>query len=100
MAVPTYTCLKLKMLDPCEVITIGTSFQRAYECEVESYKLALATLAFEELAAITKDIAEGAPDAKRVARSFEPTKNVKEVLVDLDHSIDRTVRIGTALSPK
>ena len=35
MAVPNYTYLKLKILGPCGVITIGTSFQRAYECEVE-----------------------------------------------------------------
>jgi len=26
MAVPNYTYLKLKMLGPCDVITIGTSF--------------------------------------------------------------------------
>ena len=32
MAVPNYTYLKLKMPGPCGVITIGTSFQRAYEC--------------------------------------------------------------------
>ena len=35
MAVPNYTYLKLKMPGPCGVITIDTSFQRAYECEVE-----------------------------------------------------------------
>ena len=35
MAIPNYTYLKLKMLGPCRVITISTSFQRAYECEVE-----------------------------------------------------------------
>ena len=35
MAVPNYTYLKLKMLGPRVVITIGTSFQCAYECEVE-----------------------------------------------------------------
>ena len=35
MAVPNYTYLKLEMLSPGGVITIGTSFQRAYECEVE-----------------------------------------------------------------
>ena len=34
MVVPNYTYLKLKMLGPCKVITISTSFQRAYECEV------------------------------------------------------------------
>ena len=30
MAVPNYIYLKLKMSEPCGVITIGTSFQRAY----------------------------------------------------------------------
>ena len=30
MAVPNYTYLKLNMSGPCGVITIGTSFQRAY----------------------------------------------------------------------
>jgi len=60
----------------------------------------LATLASEELAAIEKGIAEGALDVKRAAGSFEPMENVKEVLVDPDNSADKTVRIGTALSPK
>ncbi|XP_066373505.1 uncharacterized protein [Miscanthus floridulus] len=35
MAVPNYTYQKLKMPGPCGVITISTSFQHAYECEVE-----------------------------------------------------------------
>ena len=35
MVVPNYTYLKLKMLGPCGVITVGTSFQHAYKCEVE-----------------------------------------------------------------
>ncbi|XP_066344417.1 uncharacterized protein [Miscanthus floridulus] len=100
MAVPNYTYLKLKMLGPHEVITIGTSFQRAYECEVKSNELTSATLASKELAAIRKDIAEGAPDAKRVARSFEPTENVKEVLVNPNNSTTKAVHIGTTLSPK
>ena len=38
MVIPNYTYLKLKMLGPCGVITIGTSFQCAYECEVECYE--------------------------------------------------------------
>ena len=35
MAIPNYTYMKLNMPGPCGVITIGTSFQRTYECEVE-----------------------------------------------------------------
>ena len=100
MAVPNYTYLKLKILGPYGVITVGTSFQRAYECEVESCNLALTTMASKELAAIEKDIAEGAPDVKRVARSFEPMENIKEVLVNLDNSTDKMVCISTTLSPK
>jgi len=100
MAVPNYTYLNLKMLGLRGVITVGTSFQRAYECEVESYELALATLASEELTTIGKDIAEGALDAKWAVGSFETAENIKEVLVDPDNSTNKTVRIGTALSPK
>ena len=100
MAVPNYTYLKLKMSGPRGVITVSTSFQRAYKCEVESCELTSATLASEELVAIGKDIIEGAPDAKRVPRSFVPMENVKEVLVNPDNSTNKTVRIGTALSPK
>ena len=37
MAIPNYTYLKLKMPAPHGVISVGTSFQRAYECEVECY---------------------------------------------------------------
>ena len=33
MAIPNYTTMKQKMSGPCGVITIGTSFQRAHECE-------------------------------------------------------------------
>ena len=45
IVVPNYTYLKLKMLGPGGVITVGTSFQRAYECEVECYDHATATVA-------------------------------------------------------
>ena len=71
MAVPNYTYLKLKMLGPRGVITIGTSFQRAYKCEVECYEHATAIIASKELAAIKKEIVEEA-HPKWSARSFEP----------------------------
>ena len=35
MVIPNYTYLKLKMPGPRGVITVNTSFQRVYECEVE-----------------------------------------------------------------
>ncbi|XP_066385150.1 uncharacterized protein [Miscanthus floridulus] len=96
--VPFHGIMPRKQAIPIRIETL--TFKRAYECEVESCKLTLATLTSKELAAIGKDITEGAPDAKRAAGSFEPTENVKEVLVDPNNSTDKTVHIGTTLSPK
>ena len=98
MAVPNYTYLKLKMPGPCGVITIGTSFQCAYECEVECCDHAMAIVASKELAAIRKEVVEEAPNAKRSPRSFEPVEGAKEVLIDPSGSKGEVVRIGTMLS--
>ncbi|XP_066323561.1 uncharacterized protein [Miscanthus floridulus] len=98
MDIPNYTYLKLKMPRPCEVITIGTSFQCAYECEVECYEHAVAIVASNELVSIRKEVAEEAPDPKRSARSFESIEGAKEILIDPSGSKGKVVRIGTTLS--
>ena len=100
MAVPNYTYLKLKMPGPCGVITIGTSFQRAYECEVECCEHAMAIIASKELVAIRKEVAEKAPEPKQSPRSFEPVEGAKEVLIDPSGSKGKVVRIGTTLFSK
>ena len=100
MAVPNYTYLKLKMLGPCGVITIGTSFQRAYEYEVECYEHAAVIVTSKELTSIREEIIEEAPNTKRSARSFEPVEGAKEVLIDPSGSEGKVVRIGTTLSFK
>ena len=100
MAIPNYTYLKLKMPRPCGVITIGTSFQRAYEYEVECCEHAMAIVASKELMAIRKEVAEEAPDPKWSIGSFEPVEGSKEVLVDPGSTEGKTVRVGTTLSSK
>ena len=100
MAVPNYTYLKLKMPSPHGVITIGTSFQRAYECEVECCGHAAVVVASRELTALREEVAEKTPDAKKSTGSFESVEGSKEVLVDPSSSEGKTVRIGTALSSK
>ena len=100
MAVPNYTYLKLKMPGPHGVITVGTSFQWAYECEVECYGHATAIVASGELAALKEEVAEEAPDIKKSIGSFESTEGSKEVLIDPNSSEGKTVRIGTTLSSK
>ena len=100
MAVPNYTYLKLKMLGPCGVITIGTSFQHAYECKVEYCEHTATIVASKELAIIRKEVTEEASDPKRSTGSFEPVEGAKEVLIDPSSSKGKVVRIGTTLSSK
>ena len=98
MAVPNYTYLKLKMPGPRGVITVDTSFQHAYECQVECCGHAIAVIAFEELATLREEVIEEAPDAKRSSGSFESAEGSREVLLDPSSSEGKKVRIGTALS--
>ena len=44
MAVPNYTYLKLKMLGPNGVITVGRTFSHAFTCDCEHYELATAVI--------------------------------------------------------
>ena len=100
IVVPNYTYLKLKMLGPCGVITISTSFQRAYECKVKCYEHAMAIIASKELAAIREVVVEEELDPKRSTRSFKPVEGAKEVLVDPSDPKGKVVHIGTTLSSK
>ncbi|XP_066379159.1 uncharacterized protein [Miscanthus floridulus] len=86
MAVPDYTYLKLKMPGPCGVITIGTSFRHAYECEVECCGHATAVVAYEELTTLREEVVEEAPDTKRSSGSFKSAEGPKEVLLDPSNS--------------
>ena len=98
MAIPNYTYLKLKMLGPRGVITISTSFQRAYECEVECCGHASAVITSEELATLREEVVEEAPDAKKSTGSFELAEGSREVLLDPSSSEGKKVHIGTTLS--
>ncbi|XP_066318374.1 uncharacterized protein [Miscanthus floridulus] len=98
MAIPNYTYLKLKIPGPDGVITISTSFQRAYECEVECCGHAVAIVTFGELVAIKEEVTEEAPNTKKSTGSFEPAEGSKEVLIDPKSTEGKTVRIGTMLS--
>ena len=100
MAIPNYTYLKLKMLGAGGVITVGTSFQSTYECEVECCDHATTIVASRELVSLRQEVTEEAPDTKNSIRSFEPVEGSKEVLIDPDSFEGKTVRIGTTLSSK
>jgi hypothetical protein len=98
MVVPNYMYLKLKIPSPKGIITVGTTFQRAIECDAKCLQFAEALIRSERLHAEPlsedQDILES---SKRAACSFEPAKDTKDVAVSNN---GRTLRIGTALNPK
>ena len=49
MAVPNYTYLKLKMLRPNDIITVGSTFLHAFTCDHEHYELTTAVINSSEL---------------------------------------------------
>jgi hypothetical protein len=51
MVVPNYTYLKLKMSGPNGVITVGSTYRHAYECDVECVEYAEALAKSEALIA-------------------------------------------------
>jgi hypothetical protein len=65
MVVPNYTYLKLKMLCLHGILTVSTSFQRAYECDLKCCELVATTIASEELAVIREAMAKDALDSKQ-----------------------------------
>ena len=88
------------MLGPHGVITIGTSFQHAYECEVECCGHATAIITSGELAALKEEVTEEAPDVKKSTGLFESVEGSKGVLIDPNSSEGKMVRICTTLSSK
>ncbi|XP_066391636.1 uncharacterized protein [Miscanthus floridulus] len=62
MAIPNYTYLKLKMLGPNGVITIGSTFLHAYRCDHEHYELATAVINSTELSELSNSATPAIPD--------------------------------------
>ncbi|XP_066365642.1 uncharacterized protein [Miscanthus floridulus] len=100
MAIPNYTYLKLKIPGPSRVITVDTSFQRAYECKVECCDHATTIVASRELIALKKEVIEEAPDPKMSTGPFELAEGSIEVLIDPDSPDGKVVCIGATLSSK
>jgi hypothetical protein len=98
MVVPNYTYLKLKILSPKGIITVGPMYQHAYECDVECFQFTEAIIRSERLRAEPRSEDQDVPESSnRAACSFEPAKDVKDAVVSDD---GRTLRIRTVLDPK
>jgi hypothetical protein len=100
MAVPNYTYLKLKMLGPNGIITVGSTYRHAYECDVECVEYTEALAKSEALIADLESLSKEVPDAKRYAGNFKPTEVVKSVPLDPSNDASKQVQIGSELDPK
>jgi len=100
MAVPNYTYLKLKMPGPNSIITVSTTSQHAYQCDVECVEQAEALAESLSILTCLGDGDQDVPDPKRHAGSFEPAKETKLVFLDPRTSEGKALRISSSLDPK
>jgi hypothetical protein len=89
-----------KMPGPKGIITVGSTYRHAYECDVECVEYAEAIAESKALISDLECLSKEAPDVKRHAGNFEPAKAVKTVALDPSNNACKQVRIGSELGPK
>ena len=101
MAIPNYTYLKLKMLGPNDVITVGSTFSHTYMCGHEHYELATTIINSVELPQLRNSSTPTVLDCNKPTSStaFRPLEETKVVGIN---PTDPTmmVSIGTQLLAK
>jgi hypothetical protein len=100
MVVPNYTYLTLKMSGPNGVITVGPSYEHAYECNMEYVEHGEAVLESATLVANLDGLAKEIPDPKRHAGNFEPTEDIKLLPLDPTDPNRKALSISATLDPK
>jgi hypothetical protein len=79
---------------------VHTTFQHAYECDVECCEYVKAIIEFEALVIELEACIKETPDPKWTIGSFEPANGVNEVPLDPSGSSSKMVHVGTTLDPK
>ncbi|XP_066354369.1 uncharacterized protein [Miscanthus floridulus] len=100
MAVPNYTYLKLKMPGPNGVITIESTYEHAYDYDVECIEYAEALVEAETLIADLDRLGSKLPEPKHRARTFEPVEAIKFIPIDPTYLDDQVLRISATLDIK
>jgi len=100
MAIPNYTYLKLKMPGPKGVITVSSSYEHAYESDVECVEYGEAVEISIELASKLEAQAIEALKPKRHASSFESAEGTKKIPLDPNNSDGKVLMISADLDPK
>jgi len=100
MAIPNYTYRKQKMPGPKGVITVISSYEHAYECDVKCVEYGEAVESSVELTLKLEALAAEAPEPKRHAGSFEPAEGTKKIPLDHNNSDGKVLTISADLDPK
>jgi hypothetical protein len=101
MTVPNYIYLKMKMPGPKGVITVGSSIQHAFDCDVECMEHAEALALDEALVAnLEKLVYEDLDSTAKHADSFEAAEQTKEVPLDPAAPEGKLLRVRSTLDPK
>jgi hypothetical protein len=95
MAVPNYTYLKMKMPGPNGVITVGSSIEHAFDCDVECVEHAEVLVTTLE-----KMVNEDLDSTTKHAGNFEAAEQTKEVPLDPAAPEGKALRISSTLDPK
>jgi hypothetical protein len=101
MAVPNYTYLKMKMPGPKGVITVGSSIEHAFDCDVECMER-VEDLALDEalVANLERLVNEDFDSTAKHAGSFEAAEQTKEVPLDPAALEGNALRVSSTLDPK
>ena len=100
MAIPNYTYLKVKKPGPKGVIIVSSSYEHAYECDVECIEYGEAVESSTELASRLEALATEALEPKCHAGSFELAEGTKKIPLDPNNSDDKVLTISADLDPK
>jgi hypothetical protein len=95
MAVPNYTYLKMKMPGPNGVITVGSSIEQAFDCDVECVEHAEALVTNLE-----KMVNEDLDSTTKHAGNFEAAEQTKNVPLDPAAPEGKALRVSSTLDPK
>jgi hypothetical protein len=100
-AVLNYTYLKMKMSGPKGVITVGSSIEHAFNCDVECVEHAEA-LALDEalIANLEKLVNEDLDSSAKHAGNFEAAEQTKKVTLDPTAPEGKALRVNSTLDPK
>jgi hypothetical protein len=101
MAVPNYTYLKMKMPGPKGVITVGSSIEHAFDCDIKCVGHAEA-LALDEalVASMEKLVNEDLDSTVKHADNFEAAEQTKEVPLDPAAPEGKVLRVSSTLDLK